>query len=90
MEFEKEKAEYEKLKKLREDREKLKQDMAFEKMLADPEGELYQKCFGNLSNIFKNRYSKKEKRSGKQYLETLRIQFNKINDEFDDSYLEIQ
>lgn len=66
-ELEKLQAELKELEKLRKSKNEIQLSLSFEKMMADPEGEIYKKCFEALPGIHKKRYVSADKRQGKMF-----------------------
>ncbi len=79
-ELEKIQAELDELRKLREQKENLHIELAFEKMMADPEGELYNKCFDSCSNMIKTKYKRLTDRKGASFLSAMKSAFKKLDE----------
>ena len=67
-----EKAELDRLKQLRQEREAIEVEIKFEEMISNPECELYCKCLDNMDDFNKKRYLNPIKRQGTAFKNAMR------------------
>lgn len=75
---EKHRAEAEKLKKVEQELAEAREESAYLRMMADPEGDLYQACFERLNDFDRRRA--KTKGEGEAFRAAMRREFRKVNE----------
>jgi hypothetical protein len=77
-ELERMKAELKTLSELRKEKRRLTLEIEFERMMADPEGDLYKRCFEHFPSIQKTRYRSPSKQVGPSFEKEMKWSLEKI------------